>query len=246
MTLFRNVLPFIVGAVFGLSASANPVEFKLAAKLPIGEDEITYAVDLSLTAMGPNRIRANVLFDLRNLQNRLPVIATAEPIFELCGFHTILTELALNTEGDVVSVAGKARSEFFKCTRLSEIDFQRGELEESFDLGLSGAYSVSLSGKCAVFRVVDLEVVSLEEAENSRQRSYKLQSAKTLLLESIRLVLEENPFCPTLPPELASLDPIYESVSPQEIGDGGLGIAMTGSVDVSPSTILDIVICNVH
>lgn len=241
MTLFQKVLPFLLGAMIALPASANPVEFNLASKLPVGETEISYAVDLSLTAKGPTRIRANVLLDLRDLQKRLPEIATAAPLLELCGFRTILTELSLDAKGDVFSVAGELRSQFFKYTRLSDIDFQRGELQESIDIGLSGTYSVSLRNKCAVFEVVDLKLVSLDQTANSRQRSYKLEKAKSLLLESIGLILEENPFCPSLPPELASLDPIYESGSPREIGDGGLGVAMVGSVDVSPSTILDIV-----
>ena len=52
--------------------------------------------------------------------------------------------------------------------------------------------------------------------------------------------LEERPFCPELPPELASLDPVYEVGGPREIEDGGLGLYVDGSIDVSTGTILNI------
>jgi hypothetical protein len=79
----------------------------------------------------------------------------------------------------------------------------------------------------------------LQQVED-RALTEDLQAVRVILLEVAGRFLEERPLCPELPPELASLDPVYESGGPREIEDGGLGLYLSGSIDVSTTTILDI------
>ena len=65
---------------------------------------------------------------------------------------------------------------------------------------------------------------------------------KSFLLTAVDLVLSETPLCPELPDELASLDPSYDEGGPREIEDGGLGVLFSGSLDVSPATIIDVLL----
>ncbi|MEY8839683.1 hypothetical protein AB9K41_11710, partial [Cribrihabitans sp. XS_ASV171] len=62
---------------------------------------------------------------------------------------------------------------------------------------------------------------------------------RNLLLSLAEAVLARNPICPRLPAAIASLDPDFTDGGTVEIGDGGAGVALTGSVDVSTATIID-------
>ena len=67
-----------------------------------------------------------------------------------------------------------------------------------------------------------------------------MEAARTLLLDAVRLYLEETAVCPEMPPEVAVLDPEFGTGGPTEIGEGGIGVALAGSVDVSPRAIIDL------
>lgn len=67
------------------------------------------------------------------------------------------------------------------------------------------------------------------------------ENAHALILEKGVEVLAENPVCPELPEELAGLDPNCTSGRIREIGADGIGTALTGSVDTSSTTLLELV-----
>jgi hypothetical protein len=150
-----------------------------------------------------------------------------------------LTELAAEAEGDVVSVTGLIDAQFFECERTSETGFQRGAPTDKLQLEFSASASGRLREKCITFELVDLAVNPLQHVED-RALTEDLEAVRVIFLEVAGRFLEERPLCPELPPELASLDPVYESGGPREIGDGGLGVYVSGSIDVTTTTILEI------
>jgi hypothetical protein len=222
------------------SVSAQQVEFNLEDTLTIGETDVPYRLDLVMSAVAQTRIGVEALLDLRVLQKNLPDIVSGEPISDDCGSRTELTELAVEAEDDVVSVTGLIDAKFFECERTSETGFQRGAPTDQLKMGFSAAASALLREKCITFELVDVAVNPLQQVED-RALSEDLQAVRVILLEVAGRFLEERPLCLSeLPPELASLDPVYESGGPREIGDGGLGVYVSGSIDVTTTTILEI------
>jgi hypothetical protein len=224
----------------GPAASAQQVEFDLEETLTVGETEVvSYRLDFVMSAVARTRIGVEALLDLREIQRRLPSIVSGEPVSDDCGSRTDLIDLAVEAEGDVVSVSGLIETQLFECERTSETGFQRGAPTDMLQLGLSASASAHLREKCITFELVDLAVNPLQQVED-RALTEDFQAVRVILLEVAGRFLEERPFCPELPPELASLDPVYESGGPREIEDGGLGLYVSGSIDVSTTTILDI------
>jgi hypothetical protein len=215
------------------------VEFDLEETLTIGGTEVPYRLDLVMRSVAQTRLGVEALLDLRDLQLRLPGIVSGEPVSDACGSRTDLIELDVEAEGEVVSVTGLIETQFFECERTSETGFQRGAPTDKLRLGFSATASARLREKCITFELLDLAVNRLQEAED-RALTEDFQAMRVILLEVAGRFLEERPLCPELPPELASLDPVYESGGPREIDDGGLGLYLNGSIDVSTTTILDI------
>ena len=232
--------PFLLAAsALCSAASAQQVEFDLENTLTLGETEIRYRLDLVMTAVAPTRLAVEALLDLRDFQQRLPGLLAGEPVAEGCGSRTDLTDLSVKAEGDVVSITGLIDTQFFECERTSETGFERGAAKDRAELVFSASASASLRGKCITFALTDLALSPLQQVEDP-VLAEDLQAVKVILLDVAGRFLEERPFCPELPPELASLDPVYEVGGPREIEDGGLGLYVDGSIDVSTGTILDI------
>jgi hypothetical protein len=192
-----------------------------------------------MSAVARTRIGVEALLDLRDFQRRLPGIVSGEPVSDDCGSRTDLIELAVEAEGEVVSVTGVIDTQLFECERTSETGFQRGAPTDELRLGFSAVASARLHEKCITFELIDLAVKPQQQVAD-RVLTEDLETVRLILLEVAGRFLEERPLCPELPPELASLDPVYESGGPREIEDGGLGLYVIGSIDVSTTTILDI------
>jgi hypothetical protein len=239
MSYSRAAALLLVGCTIGSVASAQQVEFDLEDTLTVGGTEVPYRLGLIMSAVAPTRLGVEALLDLRDFQLRLPGIISREPVSDDCGSRILVIELAVDAEVDVVSVTGLIETQFFECERTSETGFQRGAPTDRLSLGFSATASARLHEKCITFELLDLAVTPLQEIED-RNLTEDLQAMRVILLEVAGRFLEERPLCPELPPELASLDPVYDSGGPREIEDGGLGLHLNGSMDVSTTTILNI------
>jgi hypothetical protein len=239
MSYSRAAALVLAGWTFCSGASAQQVEFDLEETITVGGTEVPYRLDLIMSAIAQTRIGVEALLDLRDFQLRLPGIVSGEPVYDDCGNRTDLIELAVEAEGDVVSVTGLIETQFFECDRTSETDFRRGAPTDKLRLGFSATASARLHETCITFELLDFAVNRLEEVKDLALTE-DLQAMRVILLEVAGRFLEERPLCPELPPELASLDPVYESGGPREIEDGGLGLYLNGSFDVSTTTTLDI------
>ena len=131
------------------------------------------------------------------------------------------------------------QSQFFECRRTGETGWQRETEKNALALGFSASATASVVDNCAVFELVDLTLLP-GQRDVPPEEDEDLKAARILLLEAVNVLLRRRPICPELPPELASLDPVYGSGGPRELGDGGLGIYLEGSVDVSTATIVEI------
>ncbi len=231
----------LAAAVPGVRApSAQQVNFLIDATLPVRETKLPYTLDMKITAAAPTRIGVKALLDLREIQKTVPEQLADNAVIDNCGLQARLDDLSLKAQDDAIDLNGDVTITIFECSRTSERDFQRGEQKRAILANMSTAATVELRDNCAYFKLIDLTLTAPEEQREQLLKDDTLDSVKELMLAAVDLVLNETPLCPELPVELASLDPVYENGGPKEIGEGGLGVFLDGSVDFSPSTILDI------
>ncbi|WP_298853869.1 hypothetical protein [uncultured Ruegeria sp.] len=230
----------IAAALVARATNAQQVDFVIDSTLQVRETALPYTLDLNLTAVAPTRIGVGALLDLREIQKIVPERLADKAIVDNCGLQVRLDDLSFEAQDDAMDLNGDVTITIFECSRTSERDFQRGEQKKAILANMSTEATVELRDNCAFFKLIDLTLTAPEELREQLLEDNTLDSVKKLMLAAIDLVLNETPLCPELPAELASLDPVYENGGPREIGEGGLGVFLDGSVDVSPSTILDI------
>ncbi len=235
------IFPVLMAVVLGARApNAQQVDFVIDATLPVRDTELPYTLDLNLSAAAPTRIGVGALLDLREIQKTVPERLAENAIVDNCGLQVRLDEFSFEAQDDAIDLDGQVTITIFECSRTSERDFQRGEQKNAVQANMSTEATVELRDNCAYFELIDLVLKAPEAQREKLLEDDTLESVKKLMLAAVDLVLNETPLCPVLPAELASLDPVYETGGPREIGEGGLGVFLDGSVDVSPSTILDI------
>ncbi|WP_170335597.1 hypothetical protein [Ruegeria arenilitoris] len=235
------LIPVLLAVVLDARApSAQQVNFVIDAKLPVRDTELPYTLDLNLTAAAPTRIGVGALLDLREIQKTVPEQLADNAIIDNCGLQVRLDDLNLKAENDAIGLDGDVTITIFECSRTGERDFHRGEQKRAILANMSTEATVELRDNCAYFKLIDLTLTAPEAQREQLLQDDTLESVKELTLAAVDLVLNETPLCPELPAELASLDPVYDKGGPREIGEGGLGVFLDGSVDFSPSTILDI------
>ncbi|WP_170547272.1 hypothetical protein [Ruegeria arenilitoris] len=235
------VFPVLLAAALDARApEAQQVDFVIDASLPVRDTELPYTLDLNLTAAAPTRIGVDALLDLREIQKIVPERLADNAVVDNCGLQVRLDELSFKARGDAIDLDGDVTITVFECSRTSERDFQRGEQKRAISANMSTEATVELRDNCAYFKLIDLTLTAPEAQREQLLEDDTLDSVKELMLAAVDLVLNDTPLCPELPAELASLDPVYDNGGPKEIGEGGLGVFLEGSVDFSPSTILDI------
>jgi hypothetical protein len=222
------------------AAAAQQVDLKFGQSVTVRGTKIDYVLDLDLAATAPTRIEANAVVDLTDLQRRLPALLAGLPVVDNCGVRITLRSIEADAQDATVVATGRLDAELFDCERTDPTAWQRGATERVAQVDFRAEVSAELREECVVFLLRDLDLASPASIPQVDTGSGRVAAARTLLVEAAGLLLEEVPFCPSLPAELAMLDPTYESGAPEEIGDGGLGVALRGSVDASTATVLEV------
>jgi hypothetical protein len=219
--------------------TGRPV-FRLNGTLDADGADIPYAADVRLSAVTPTRIAVDSTLDLRELQRRLPRIAEGKVPLDTCGGRVTLRSLETEAAGSTIVATGRLTVETFDCERTGPGSWERGGLLKTEEVGVRADLSAELVEGCVVFRLLDLRRDPPGAFSQLETGSGRIEAARTLLLDAVRLYLEEAAVCPALPPEVAVLDPDIGAGGPTEIGEGGVGVALAGSLDVSPRAIIDL------
>ena len=237
-----QTLLLLAFCMFGWQAAAQQVDFKIDETLKAGDAELPYTLDLALKSVAATRVGVEALLDLRDIQKAIPAALADRALVDGCGFQIKLDNLNIVAENDAISLDSLLGITRFDCGRISKEDFRRGEELAKFSAQVSAVVSVELRDNCAYFKIPDLTLSAPESDRDKLLEESTLAEVKSFLLTAVDLVLSETPLCPELPDELASLDPSYDEGGPREIEDGGLGVLFSGSLDVSPATIIDVLL----
>lgn len=234
---FRSLIACLA-TILSTAAGAQQVDFALEDTFPFEETEIAYDLDLTLTAKGPTRLGVEALLDLGDFQEQIPAMLVGEALLDLCGNETIVEDLSLSVQATKLSILGRLNFEFFVCEKTGDTTFERGAQRLAFTADVRSDISTRIIENCVV---LTLEVLTLrpgQELAFLNEENENLDNARLSLIRAIGLILEETKICPDLPPELASLDPVYDQVGPMEVGEGGLGLFLSGSIDVRAEAII--------
>jgi hypothetical protein len=240
MTARAAAASLVLTAALASPSAAQQVTLNLQDTLTVDETEIAYGFDLGLSAQGPTRVGVEALLDLRDFQKRIPEMFAGTALLDVCGNETRVQAIDFEAEGETLALTGRLQANFFVCENVGGGSFRRGEPRFDINADVRAETSVTLAENCVNLNLDDLLLEPNQDTLGLTEENENLDAARQLLVEAIDLILEEVVLCPALPPELASLDPIYETVGPREVGDGGVGFFLSGSVDVSPATILNI------
>lgn len=227
------------GALRFVPAPPGQVRFDFDNSLEVKGEDLAYGIDARLSPVDATRIGMEALLDLGGIQKRLPDLLTGQEVIDSCGGHVTIERFETEADGTAVIARASLEMESFDCVRTGEGSWERGVLEETKDVDVRADLSAELVEGCVVFRLLDLTRDPPGALGQIQTASGRLEAARALVLEAVGLVLEEAALCPELPPELVVLKPRFDYGAPQEIGEGGLGVAMKASIDVSPETVVD-------
>lgn len=219
-------------------ASRPSASFRIDETLTFREQELPYGLDLRLSAVAKTRIGAEAILDLRELQPLLPDLLADTVLMDSCGTRLTLKGLKAEAEGANVIATGALELDTFTCDRTAPGTWERGPLESSEAGNARFVASAELIGECVTFRLIDVTrdpPLPVRDVETGGGRT---EAIKVLLLEAVGLLLEDIPLCPELPDELDLLEPHFYRGQPQEVGEGGIGVALDGSIDVSTTTLI--------
>jgi hypothetical protein len=221
-------------------ASDGRLEIRIGDILEMRGREIPYGIDIGLDAIGPTRIGIETTLDLRGLQAQLPDLLAGETLVDICGGRVALRRLEAEAREERLIAKGLLDVETFDCGRTGPGTWERGALLKAEEVGVRVELSAEVVEGCVVFRLLDLARDPPGALGQLETGSGRAEAARALLLEAVGLLLEENPLCPDVPEELAVLDPSFDRGAPQEIGEGGVGVVLDGSIEVSPRTVIDL------
>ncbi|MBE9638191.1 hypothetical protein [Salipiger mangrovisoli] len=215
-------------------------ELRLRLEGSLGEQAppVPYRLDLRMWPQSPTRIGLAAMLDLRAVQQQLPDLAEGAVLVDDCRARVSVENIEATAQEATVVVLARLDARSFTCDRVGDSAWQRGALEQREQVDVRAEVSASVVRNCAVFHLVDLARDPPLPLVSQGRQGARTEAARTLFIDAVDLLLKARPLCPELPEELRMLDPRFDEGAPQEIGDGGLGIHLAGSVDLSAATII--------
>ncbi len=240
MMRLRTVLKALICVILASRASANDVSLTFTQDLTLRETQVPYTLDLVLTETGATRIGVEALLDLTSVQAELSTAMDGFVIADVCNLYAEIRELDVTVRGDVFEFVGVVEAQVYECAREGLQATDRGALVLSQALALQAQAAVRVQENCVALTIPDLTLTLAGAIELSPERKETVRAASDALLKAAERLMARHPICPKLPEALRSLSPSYDKGGTQEIGDGGAGVALQGSVDVSTQTILSV------
>ncbi len=231
-------LALISSAGSGIAEEAVHLEFE--RDLSLQGSDVPYRMDVNLTEIAPTRIGIDALLDLTDIQAALPDLLSGASFTEACNAEIGLQDVKTSASGQAISAEGRFELRIYRCSRKLREPPKREELVSSKAVTFSAAVSVLVKDQCVFFELNAVDVLLADPPALDDDQEQILQDARAIFLKASEAVLKRTPICPEMPPELASIDPRYEAGGTTEIGTGGIGVGLKGSVDVSTETIIDV------
>ncbi len=235
----RLLLALLIAACASLAA-ADDVAFKKQQPFSARGAQLPLILYLRLTDESQNRLGVDAFVDLRSVQRNVAGLLSGV-LEETCRLQIALAMSDANATGNAVTVRGQVQAKLFACNTKDPKTHYRGVLLLGQNVNFTATAKAMARGKCIRFQLVDVALDPLGFLGGLADLFGLTEKATDLILEKGGEVLADHPVCPELPPSIASLDPRFYAGGVREIDDGGLGVALQGSVDTSAATLLDLI-----
>lgn len=237
----RLIQGLMLTAVTGTGAlAADAVDLTFERTLPVAGVDVPYALQVKLSKVDLTRVGLDAALDLRDVQAAISTRFDGDVVVDICNARVSVAGLELKAQDEYVSFEAGASAAFFACARESLRVADRGERLFDQEVTVRATMSAQLEANCIRFELADAGVTLTGALEPTAEQQAYLDQARALFLSAMDRVLSNHPLCVDLPPELATLEPVYRAGGTVELGQGGIGVYFQGSVEVSTAAILDV------
>ncbi len=181
----------------------------------------------------------NAFVDLRSVQSRLPELVSGV-LHETCKHEISLNLVEAVAEGELLYARGTVRAKLYSCNRRDPTNEKQGFRWLTQDVDLVATAKAAVIDQCIRFSLVDVELDPRGFIGGVANLFGLTNVARSAILQETETFFVANPICPAIPNELRSLAPDFKQGGVREIGDRGIGAAVSGSVDTSASTMISL------
>ncbi|WP_282027889.1 hypothetical protein [Ruegeria faecimaris] len=233
------LLILATAGLFGSALLAEEVTFEANGDVKLGDREFPVDLALRLKDVNAKRISIESVVDLRRAKEILVEELKRAAFVDVCNALIGVTEATARADDTVISLSGRIEAELFRCESRSDGGSIRGENTFAGGLTVGASASAEFKDDCLFFRLDDLRLAPDQLTESSDAKG-NVEKVRQVFIETANAILQRNPVCPELPPELVSLSPTYDAGGTRELGEGGVGLFFRGSIETSTEAIIDI------
>jgi hypothetical protein len=232
----RNRAP-VTRAPVDPATYAGDVALKTAQTYRVGDTNLPFTLYVGLSPASETRLAVKAFVDLRPLQTELPAIASRS-IDASCSLALDFDVDDAVAERETVRASGSVLATLYRCRSHDTENEHRGMRLWSQRIDFVAAATAGIERDCVAFRLADLDLRPRGLIGGVATLIGLTERARVAILDRGGAFLKDNPVCPKLPETLVMLDPQYVTGGLREIGDGGVGAALSGSVDASAGTVI--------
>lgn len=223
------------------STYAGDVAFRIGDELPTANGPLPLVLYLGLTPETDTRLLINGIVDLRPAQAELQRLLSGI-VEEKCERQIKLNFHGAKAETDGVRARGTVQVAFYACDGANTASETRGALRAVHTIDAEAVLTAQLRGQCVQFSLRELDLVPRGVMGAVVRFFGSSDHIRAAVLRKANAVLSNNSICPTLPREVTALSPRFYGGSVREIGEGGIGVQLSGSIDISAPALIDLLI----
>ncbi|MEO9576401.1 MAG: hypothetical protein ABJ263_06295 [Tateyamaria sp.] len=219
---------------------SGDIRFGITDEINARGKAVPFTLNAGLSSVTPTRLGFRGLLDLRAFQARAPELLSG-PIEEGCALNVVANLDEMGATGDLIGLVGTVDVELYRCRGEKTQGVEgRGARLISTTIGVAAAARANVSGQCVRFDLADVVLQPTGFLGGLVNLFGLTERVEEVILTKAEAFAQENVICPKMPPELSSLAPTLETGGTREIGDGGIGVALRGSVDTSAATLMEL------
>ncbi len=226
------------GAGIDPSKYAGDIKFLLPTEVPIGEEMFNVAFYAGLSSATETRLRVNAMADLRAIQARFPELASG--VYDnSCSREVSVQVLETEAIENHVELRGTMFVRFYSCNQNASGE-ERGGLWLTQEIDAKAKVEAFVEEQCVRFSVAELELDPRGFTGIIAKLFGAIDRARAEILEQAEIYFDANPICLTVPKELKPVSPQVTLVKALEIGEGGIGAEIQGSIDTDATTLVNL------
>ena len=216
---------------------AGDFSVKAPFDIPAEKAPVPVVLYSGLSPEGETRLKIRSFVDLRQMQQQLPELLSGV-VVDNCKHQFALDFTAADAQANDIRAWGTVNAKFFRCKGEDDDIAARGRQFLAPSIDAFAVASAEVVDQCVVIRLRDIQLNPRGFLGGVANLFGLTAIARSVILKEGAELLAEKPVCPTLPAELAPLAPRYDTGGVLEVGEGGIGAELSGSVDTSASTLI--------